>query len=145
MAAPMSAILLALSLLALPHAQQPPQDVLDRTIADYAAAWSEPDPARRRAYLEKVWAPGGTYTDPATHAEGVDALLNAIAAFHKQFPGVKIVATSHADYHHHMLRFSWRMTDGAGATRMEGIDFGELAADGRIKRIVGFFGPLKAK
>jgi hypothetical protein len=25
----------------------------------------------------------------------------------------------------------------------EGIDFGEIAADGKLKMIVGFFGPIK--
>jgi len=28
---------------------------------------------------------------------------------------------------------------------MEGIDFGELATDGRLKKIVGFFGPPPAR
>jgi hypothetical protein len=28
--------------------------------------------------------------------------------------------------------------------RMQGMDFGEFAADGRIRRIVGFFGPPPA-
>ena len=141
----MSATVLALILLAGPQTQQPSQAALDRTVADYGAAWNEPDPARRRVLLEKVWAPGGTYTDPTTHVDGIDGLLAAIEGFQKQFPGVKIAVTSQADVHHGVLRFSWRMTDASGAARIDGIDFAELAPDGRIKRIVGFFGPLKPK
>jgi hypothetical protein len=29
-----------------------------------------------------------------------------------------------------------------GKALLEGIDFGELSADGKLRRIVGFFGPL---
>jgi hypothetical protein len=39
------------------------------------------------------------------------------------------------------LRFSWRLIQPDG-TAIEGMDFGELDGDGRIKRIVGFFGPF---
>jgi len=36
------------------------------------------------------------------------------------------------------------MLGADGAVAMEGVDFGELADDGRIAKIVGFFGPPKA-
>jgi hypothetical protein len=36
------------------------------------------------------------------------------------------------------------MLDADGVVTLERIDFGELAPDGRLKRIVGFFGPLPA-
>jgi hypothetical protein len=32
-----------------------------------------------------------------------------------------------------------------GKVYVEGIDFGELCADGKLHRIVGFFGPLASK
>jgi hypothetical protein len=46
------------------------------------------------------------------------------------------------DLHHGRLRFAWKLTDASGRTVVEGIDFCELAPDGRLRRIVGFFGPL---
>jgi hypothetical protein len=46
------------------------------------------------------------------------------------------------DLHHGRLRFAWKLTDASGRTVVEGIDFCELASDGRLRRIVGFFGPL---
>ncbi len=110
----------------------------------YGAAWNETDEAKRRGLLEKAWAGDGVYTDPQSHVEGRDALLALIAGFQSQAPGARIVPTSAADEHHGKVRFTWRMDGTDGKAVMEGIDFGELAPDGRIKRIVGFFGPPPA-
>ena len=46
------------------------------------------------------------------------------------------------DHHHDKVRFGWALLDAAGAVLIEGIDFGEVAEDGRLQKIVGFFGPL---
>jgi len=123
--------------------QAAPQPSVDETVKIYAAAWSEPDAARRREMLEKVWAPQGTYTDPQSNATGRDGLSEVIGRFLQQSPGARIVPTSHADVHHNLLRFTWKAVDRNGATIIEGIDFGVLASDGRLERIVGFFGPVK--
>lgn len=114
------------------------------TVEAYGAAWNETDEAARKRLLDKSWADGGTYTDPQSHAEGRDALSAVIAGFQQQMAGARIVATSGVDTHHGCLRFSWKVEGANGATLMEGIDFGELAEDGRIVRIVGFFGPPPA-
>ena len=37
---------------------------------------------------------------------------------------------------------TWRMVLADGKVFLEGIDFGELNSDGKLHRIVGFFGPL---
>jgi hypothetical protein len=125
-------------------AQQPPsQAALDETVKVYCDAWGEGDVDRRRAMLERAWATEGTYTDPVSHVEGRDALSKRITAFLEKFPGAKIVPSSHADLHHDVLRFTWRLVSADGKTLNEGIDFGEIAKDGRLKRIVGFFGPIK--
>jgi hypothetical protein len=110
-------------------------------VAAYGAAWNEPDEARRRRLLEASWAVDGVYTDPTAHVEGRDALLAHIAAFQRQMPGARIRATSGVDAHHGRLRFTWAMDGADGSLVVEGIDFGELAPDGRLGRIVGFFGP----
>ena len=115
-----------------------------QVIEAYAAAWCEPDEGARRRLLERVWADDGTYTDPLSHVAGREALVQHIGAFHQQAPGARIVRASGIDAHHGLLRFGWTVF---GATApplagLEGIDFGELAPDGRLGRIVGFFGPL---
>jgi SnoaL-like domain len=106
----------------------------------YMAAWNEPDERKRRQLLEKAWADDGRYTDPMSDAQGRDALVALISQFHKQMPGAGILPTSGIDEHHGRLRFAWKMTAADGSTGMEGIDIGQLAEDGRLQSIVGFFG-----
>ena len=118
------------------------QAKIDDTVATYGAAWNEPDIAARRRMLEKAWATDGTYTDPTAHVEGREALVQHISGFLKSLPGARIVPTSHADLHHGMLRFTWRIVKADGTPLTDGIDFGVLDGEGRIQKIVGFFGPL---
>jgi hypothetical protein len=42
-----------------------------------------------------------------------------------------------------MFRFAWKFVGGDGQTVMEGIDIGTLGPDGKLQKIVGFFGPIK--
>lgn len=114
-------------------------------VALYASAWNEPDAAARRRALENAWADGGVYADPTVHVEGRDALVAHIGGFQAQMPGARIVLTSGIDEHHGAIRFTWTLRAGDGSVLTEGIDFGELAADGRLRRITGFFGPPPAR
>lgn len=108
----------------------------------YGDTWNEPDEAKRRELLEMAWADGGVFQDPRDRAEGRDALLQLIAGFREAIKGARIVPTSSVDEHHGMFRFSWRIEDKDGRSLLEGFDYGELAPDGRIKLIAGFWGPL---
>ncbi len=108
----------------------------------YMTAWNEPDETSRRQLLEKAWADDGRYTDPMSDAPGRDALVTLISQFQQQMPGASLAATSGIDEHHGRLRFGWKLTAPDGSTGMEGIDIGQLAEDGRLKSITGFFGPL---
>ena len=111
-------------------------------IALYNRAWSEPDYALRQKLLEQIFAEDGTYTDPTAHVAGRKALVDHIGAFFEQFRGAYFVVTSGIDSHHGKFRFTWRMVLADGKVFLEGIDFGELNSDGKLHRIVGFFGPL---
>ena len=111
-------------------------------IALYAGAWSEPDRALRHRLLERVWAEDATYTDPTAHDSGRSGLVDHIGGFFEQFPGARVELTSGIDAHHDKLRFTWRMVLGDGKVFVEGTDFGEMSPDGKLHRIVGFFGPL---
>ena len=117
------------------------QDI-ETLIDTYCAGWNEHDPARRRAILAAVWASGATYTDPTVHAAGLDALVGHIETVIAWRPGWKIVRTSEIDAHHDVARFAWRMVQADGMMLTEGLDLAELSDDGKIRRIVGFFGPL---
>jgi ketosteroid isomerase-like protein len=114
----------------------------EATIDRYCEAWSDPDPVRRAAALADVWAADATYTDPIVHAEGAKALLEHIAGVHAQMPGARIVRTSEVQVHHDVARFAWQVVLPDGKTLPEGLDLAIFDGSHRIKRIVGFFGPL---
>ena len=112
-------------------------------VATYGATWNEPDEKQRLALLTKSWADDGVYMDPTGRADGRDALLAHIGGFREMMPGHTIDMTSGVDVHANVFRFAWVMRKD-GETVIEGMDYGELADDGRISRIVGFFGPFPA-
>ena len=84
---------------------------LEHILLAYVAAWNEADEAKRRTLLETSWTEQGIYSDPT------------------------------ADEHHGLLQFTWARVGSDGSLIRTGIDFGQVAADGRLLRITGFFGP----
>ena len=109
--------------------------------ATYGASWNEPDEAKRAALLEASWADDGVYQDPTGTAHGRAALVAHIGGFHQMFPGRSIDFASGVDVTDAGLRWAWVMHNG-DQVELEGTDFAQLDADGRIRQIVGFFGPL---
>ena len=93
---------------------------------------------------EQAWTYEGTYTVHLAHVIGREAIVRHIGEFHRQEPGVRIVRASGIDQHHRLLRFGWTVF-GAPEPPLAGLeatDFGALAEDGRLRRIVAFCGPL---
>jgi hypothetical protein len=111
-------------------------------VTAYAAAWAEPDEGARRALLERAWTDDGTYSDPTAHVEGREALVRHIAGFLATAGTTKLERASGVEAHHGSLRFAWRIVAADGKVVAQGFDYGELAGDGRLKKIVGFFGPF---
>ena len=110
-------------------------------VAAYADAWAEADEAKRRTLLEKAWADDGVYSDPTALVVGREALIQHIAGFIGQ-QGAGLERTSAVDVHHDVLRFEWHIKAPDGSIVAKGFDYGELAEDGRLQKIVGFFGPF---
>ena len=110
------------------------------TVGAYIAAWAETDEAKRKKLIEQCWAEDGLYVDPVAEERGRDGLSQIIAGFHAQQPGARIDIASGIDQHHNQIRFAWTFVQADGKTAVEGIDAGELAEDGKIARIVGFWG-----
>lgn len=109
----------------------------------YCSAWNETDIAARTALLARAVTADVTYIDPTVSLRGTDALAAHIGAVFTRYPGSTIVRTSAVDAHHGLARFLWRKVLADGSALPEGIDIVEFAADGRLSRIIGFFGPAK--
>jgi hypothetical protein len=115
------------------------------TVRDYVAAWNETDAAKRRALIERCWGDDALYCDPVSDGRGRDALDGFGAAMHARQPGARIEMTSGIDQHHNQIRFSWAFIAADGSRPIEGIDAGEIGPDGRISRIVGYWGAPPVK
>ncbi len=112
----------------------------DAAVTDYCAAWGIADPAARGHLLARVFADDGVYSDPSpTLATGRAGLSNVIAGFQRSNPGA-LFRCSAPQTHHSFMRMSWTLVSRDGAPLMRGVDFIDLAPDGRIQRVVGFFG-----
>jgi SnoaL-like domain len=117
---------------------------LSETIDTYLAGWNEPDPERRAAIVDRVWAAGGRLIDPPLDATGRDEISDMAATLQSQFPGHRFARVSTIDEHHNHFRFAWDLLAPDGSVTLSGLDVGELADDGTISRITGFFGALPA-
>lgn len=115
---------------------------LDDLLDTYCRAWSEPDADARRELLDRAWDEEGTYTDPMAEVTGRAALHAHIGASFADFPGMVITATSAVDVHHDKGRFTWQLALPDGSVPVAGTDFVQFTTEGKIRSIVGFFGPL---
>ena len=114
------------------------------TVDGYLSAWNERDARRRAELIERVWAHDGRLIDPPLTGDGHDAISAVAAAMHEHYPGHRFRRASGVDEHHDQLRFAWELVGPDGEVALRGLDVGELAADGRLQRITGFFGELPA-
>jgi hypothetical protein len=112
----------------------------DSAVSDYCAAWSVTDRGARDRMLAQVWASDGVYSDPEpTLAAGRAALSDAIADFQHHYPGTHFRCSA-PQIHHRFMRVTWVLLRADGTQVTHGVDFYDMARDGRIQRIVGFFG-----
>lgn len=113
---------------------------LTAAIDGHLAAYGEPDAARRTELIGSVWAADGELVDPPLTGVGHDGIGAMAEAVQLQFAGHRFRRASAVDAHHDAARYAWELVAPDGTVALTGTDFAELAADGRLRRIVGFFG-----
>ena len=116
------------------------KSAIAKTVTQYMAAWNEPEATARSALLAQCWSDGGIYVDPGVSLAGRDALNAHIATVQASRPGARVEFMSGIDIHHDVVRFLWRLIRPDGTGGDISIDFGEVGPDGRLVRIIGFFG-----
>lgn len=112
----------------------------ERLVDAHLAAFCEPDAAQRRSAVTRLWNPSGRLVDPPLEGAGHDGIVDQGAHLLAQFPGHRFVRTTQVDVHHEFARYGWRLESPEGASVLEGVDVMELDVDGRIGRVIGFFG-----
>jgi hypothetical protein len=109
-------------------------------VESWCAAWSIEDPGERMALIKRFWSEDGVYSDPNALTEpGAAGLDQAIVAFQRDFPGVRFHCGV-PQVHHGAMRHKWIAINPDGTVKWNGTEFSELASDGRIRRVVSFFG-----
>lgn len=109
-------------------------DLIDR----YIAIWNETDAGRRRDLIARTWAEDGRYVDPLMQGEGQAGIDAMVAGVQERFPGYRFRRTSRVDAHNGHVRFTWHLAPDGGPALAAGVDFGVVAADGRLQSITGF-------
>ena len=105
------------------------------------AAWNEPDAARVRGHLERALAPDVHFVDPSIVTRGLDEFEANVHAVHERLPGAEYRRTSGVDGHHGLYRYAWEIRRD-GELVLPGFDVTEVDDEGRVLRVLGFFGPL---
>lgn len=117
--------------------------VMDDVIESYDQAWNASTAEERRRHLEKSLTDDCELIEPRGRFTGRLAILDRITGFSERFPGARVDITTNIDEHHGVGRYGWRIVDPNGRELLEGIDVVERDVDGRLRKVVMFFGPLE--
>lgn len=106
----------------------------------YDEVCAERDVARRREMLAEIWTADTVYLDPEVPdgLVGPDALVDFIEATFAEYPDFAVAATSEVTVLRDRAWYRWRQS-ATNSQPIEGLDFIEFSADGRIQRLTGFF------
>jgi hypothetical protein len=115
------------------------ESAIQQVVKTYMMAWNETDVANRKKLLVRCWGVEAVYIDPSIRLSGRDALAQHIAKVQSGRPGARLEFQSGIDAHHNVVRFLWRLVRYDGTVDDTSIDFGEIGADGRLEKVVGFF------
>jgi hypothetical protein len=109
---------------------------LSTLIDRYLAAYGDPDKTRR------TLAVSGELIDPPLTATGHAQIVAQSDALLSQFPGHRFRRSSGVDAHHGFARYAWQLISPADVVVLEGFDVAQTNDQGKLQRVVGFFGPL---
>jgi hypothetical protein len=112
------------------------------TIDIHLEAYCEPDPGRRNELLSEVWSESGMLIDPPFDGTGHVAISGMCAAVLEHYPGHRFQRTGDIDTHHAYARYAWDLVAPDGTVAVNGLDLAEFGGDGKLVRVVGFFGDL---
>ena len=115
-------------------------DLLQSMVDKHLAAYCDPDAARRAGAIREIWHPEGRLVDPPLEARGHQGIADQAGTLLSHYPQHRFERSTAVDAHHGFLRYGWRLVDANGTAVLEGVDFAELDVDGRLARVVGFFG-----
>lgn len=117
---------------------------LVQSIDIYLDAYGESDATRRDELIRRVWATDAALVDPPIDGTGHAGISEVAATVQSHYPGHTFRRSSGVDEHHGFARFEWDLVAPDGTVALSGLDIAEVGADGYLRRIVGFLGPIPA-
>lgn len=115
---------------------------VEEVLRAYAAIWAEPDAVRRDEFLAQSLLSDAEVIGPGYQFKGHRAISAEVERFLHHDPGSRPVFSSGYVAHHNVARFTVAMLDRQDVVVAEGEDIVEFAEDGRIARVITFWGAL---
>ena len=111
---------------------------LSKVLAGYLEAWNTTDPVERVDLLEWTVTDDVEFVDPLANIKGRGDLIQHITATRATYRDITFEPRGEHDTHNNLVRAPWLAKIG-GKVSLRGIDVDEVAEDGRLSRIIGFF------
>jgi Activator of Hsp90 ATPase homolog 1-like protein len=118
--------------------------VLGERVADWLAAWNEPDPGRREALLSRCLAAGGRFRDPTAAVDGAGPLADHIGMVQRMAGGARLVGRGAPEPCHGLVRFGWAAVGPGEVVVATGTNVAGVDLDGRFRWVTGFWDPTPA-
>src|SRR5260370_8628762 len=90
---------------------------IEDLVSRYVGVWNEPDPARRRQCIARLWAEDGAHFTPSLEARGYEAIEARVTSAHDRFvrtEGYVFSAAYQGAGHHDPVTFTWEMRPAGG-------------------------------
>jgi hypothetical protein len=120
----------------------------DAFLQRYMAMWHEPDPARRRAIVESLFAEDAENVTQRSVNRGVAEVCARVTRAYDEWVAQKGFVFRSAERtaeHHGIIKFVWHMVPRAGGkVDSIGLDVMVLGPDGRIRTLYQFAEPAPA-
>ncbi len=104
------------------------------------AAWNEPEAATRRRAFEALVGDGIVFQDAYSSTRGLDDLDAHVTGAKVHMPGIVLARTGEPRQCQGTALVDWEARLADGKVLSKGTSVFEFAADGRIERVVGFWG-----
>jgi hypothetical protein len=112
-------------------------EIVDRMLD----VWNEKNPELVLARLDAVLSADIVFIDPTITTRGLIEFEANVRGFRAKYPHAVISRTSGIDAHSNLHRYTWQISM-KGKAVLTGFDVSEQNAEGKICKVLGFFGPL---
>ena len=95
-----------------------------------------------RSSSSRPGAPRAVWSTRPSRVRATAGSSEAADLVNTHYAGHTFRRVSGIDTHHEFVRYGWELVGPDGNPVIAGIDVGEVAPDGRLRKITGFFGDL---